>query len=186
MRVLTQLYSNPLTGRKALVAALFGAVFTSLCAQAAFYLPGNPVPVTLQVFGVICCGLVLGSRIGALSQFLYIVAGVMGAPVFAGFRFGIGCLVGPTGGYLVGFVAAAYVVGLIFESSERMVVSAFLAGLVGVSVTYAFGLSWLSIWLRLAGDVYPRGWLLGIAPFVGLDILKAGLAASLVAGRRYL
>ena len=183
MNVLSRVSSYRLTGRRALVASLIGAALTAVCAQIAFYLPGKPVPVTMQVFAVICCGLVLGSRWAALAQIEFLTAGLLGAPVFAGFRAGPAALAGPTGGYLVGFVAAAFIVGFAFETaSRRNFASACLAGAMGVCVIYTFGVAWLSVWLgpRFSGFV---PWMIGVAPFVGVDAVKVVVAAMLCAER---
>jgi len=184
MNVLSRISSYRLTRRQALIASLIGAALTAVCAQIAFYLPGKPVPVTMQVFAVVCCGLVLGSRWAALAQIEFLTAGLLGAPVFAGFRAGPAALAGPTGGYLVGFIAAAFIVGYVFEAaSRRNFTSACLAGAMGVCVIYAFGVAWLSIWLgpRFSGFV---PWMIGAAPFVGVDAVKVVVAAMLCADRR--
>ena len=183
MNVLSRVISYRLTGRRALIASLTGAALTAVCGQIAFHLPGTPVPVTMQVFAVVCCGMVLGSRWAAIAQMQFLTAGRLGAPVFAGFGAGPAALVGPTGGYLVGFVAAAFIVGYVFETaSRRNFASACLAGAMGVCVIYTFGVAWLSIWLgpRFSG-VVP--WMIGAAPFVGVDAVKVVAAAMLCAER---
>ena len=155
--------ARALTGRKAIAASLMGAALTAACSPLAVHLPGNPVPITLQVFAVACCGLMLGSRLAALAQIEYLAAGLLGAPVFAGFKGGPVWLAGPTGGYLVGFVAMAFVVGLISERSAGTFYARFIAGLVGVSVLYTFGTAWLAVWLacrrrgRSSADLDARG-----------------------------
>jgi len=176
--------SSELTTQKSRLVALslLGAAFTAICAQVAFYLPGNPVPVTMQVFAVLCCGLMLGSKLGALAQIEYLIAGMLGAPVFAGFKGGLAYIAGPTGGYLVGFVFAAFVVGLFVERVGReLMLSRLLAALIGVFVVYMFGRAWLAVWLNDLSGL--KSWILGVAPFVGLDIAKAVLAATLCRGR---
>ncbi|OFX13091.1 MAG: hypothetical protein A2Z18_02110 [Armatimonadetes bacterium RBG_16_58_9] len=162
---------------------MIGAAFTAACAHISFYLPGNPVPVTMQVFAIVLCGLALGSRWGALAQMEYLAAGLLGAPVFAGFRCGPAALLGPTGGYLVGFVATAFVVGYVFErASSRTFAAACLAGAMGVCALYAFGVAWLSVWLG-PGFAGFTPWLLGAAPFVAVDAVKVAVAAALCARR---
>ena len=168
-----------------LALATLGAAVTAACAQLAFYLPDNPVPITGQVFGVVLCALVLGSKLGALSQLEYIAMGLAGAPVFSGFRSGIGHLLGPTGGYLVGFVLAAFVIGRIVESSKQRDLSLRLkAGALGVLVIYTCGVGWLRLWAEVF-DLPFKGmyaWLVGARPFMWLDLAKVTLA-SIVAGR---
>lgn len=148
---------------------------TALSAQIAFYI--GPVPITGQTFAVLLAGALLGSKRGALSQLTYLGMGAMGAPIFAGWMGGPAVLMGPTGGYIVGFVAAAFVVGLLAERGwDRRTWSMALAMLIGNSVIYVFGLSWLSIWL---GHLAPKSSVLatGLYPFIPGDLLKVVLAA---------
>jgi len=148
---------------------------TALSAQIAFYI--GPVPITGQTFAVLLTGALLGSKRGALSQLTYLGLGAMGAPIFAGWMGGPAVLMGPTGGYLIGFVAAAFVVGLLAERGwDRRTWSMALAMLIGNSVIYAFGLPWLSIWL---GHVAAADSVLavGLYPFIPGDLLKLVLAA---------
>ncbi|MEN6357072.1 MAG: biotin transporter BioY [Armatimonadota bacterium] len=179
MHVLTQVRSRKLTGYQALIASLIGAAFTAVCAKIVFYLPVSPVPVTGQVFAVIFCGMVLGSRLGALSQIEYIAIGLMGAPVFCGSLSGPMILAGPTVGYLVGFVAAAYMVGKLMETRvDASFRFACAAGLIGVGVIHTLGVCWLAIW---PGHLFAglSAWLVGAVPFVGVDIVKVVIAARL-------
>ncbi len=152
----------------------FSAV-TALSAQVAFYV--GPVPITGQTFAVLLAGALLGSKRGALSQLTYLGVGAMGAPIFAGWHGGPAVLLGPTGGYLVGFVAAAFVVGFLAERGwDRRFWTTALAMLLGSIVIYAFGLPWLAFWLaRFA----PESWVLsaGLYPFIPGDALKLVLAA---------
>ncbi len=148
---------------------------TALSAQIAFYV--GPVPITGQTFAVLLAGALLGSKRGALSQLTYLGLGVMGAPIFAGWMGGPAVLMGPTGGYLIGFVAAAFVVGLLAERGwDRRTWSMALAMLVGNIVIYVFGLPWLSIWL---GNFAPKSSVLavGLYPFIPGDLLKIVLVA---------
>jgi len=148
---------------------------TALSAQIAFYI--GPVPITGQTFAVLLAGALLGSKRGALSQLTYLGLGAMGAPIFAGWMGGPAVLMGPTGGYLIGFVAAAFVVGLLAERGwDRRTWSMALAMLVGNIVIYVFGLPWLSIWL---GHFAPKSSVLatGLYPFIPGDLLKIVLAA---------
>ncbi len=146
------------------------SVVTALSAQIAFYI--GPVPITGQTFAVLLAGALLGSRRGALSQLTYLGMGAMGAPIFAGWHGGIGVLMGPTGGYLIGFVAAAFVVGFLAERGwDRRFWSLALAMLIGNIVIYAFGLPWLA-------NFVPSGSVLaaGLYPFIPGDLTKLVLA----------
>jgi len=172
------------------LASLFFAGVTVVCAQISFRIGFNPVPVTLQVLAVILSGLVLGSRLGALSQLQYLTMGLLGMPVFAGGTFGPGAFAGPSGGYLIGFVAGAYLAGLVFEKLQaRSHASAILAGCAGVAAIYVFGASWLGVWLGIFRGENVAGcalgaWRLGVVPFIAVDFLKAVIASGLVLGGR--
>jgi biotin transporter BioY len=148
----------------------FGAV-TALSAQIAFYI--GPVPITGQTFAVLLAGALLGSRRGALSQLTYLAAGAMGAPIFAGWMGGPAVLLGPTGGYLVGFVAAAFVVGFLAERGwDRRIWSMALAMFIGNIVIYIFGLPWLARFVPESSVLS-----VGLYPFIPGDALKLVLAA---------
>jgi len=179
MRVLADIRHRQLTRREACIATFAGAALTALCSRLAFHLPGNPVPVTMQTFAVILCGLVLGSRLGAVAQLQYIAMGLLGAPVFAGIpKAGPAVLLGPTGGYLIGFVAAAYLTGLLAERSRPTTASAMTAGLAGVAAIYSVGAPWMAIWCGLGSSKWA-GLALGIAPFAAADAAKVACAAVL-------
>jgi len=159
--------------RDILLVVSFGIV-TALSAQAAFYI--GLVPISGQTFVVVLAGALLGSKRGALSQLTYLSAGAMGAPVFAGWHGGVAHLMGPTGGYLFGFVAAAFAVGFLAERGwGRRVWTASLAMLVGNIVIYAFGLAWLSHFVP-SGSVFS----VGLYPFIPGDVAKTALAAGLL------
>ncbi|MDY6796838.1 MAG: biotin transporter BioY [Actinomycetota bacterium] len=136
-------------------------------------LPLSPVPFTMQVFFVILSGLVLGPMEGAASQLAFIVAGLVGAPFFASPpHAGPAVLLGPTGGYLLGFVIASYISGHL----ARRGAPTFVAGLAGLAAIYICGFSWLSVQISSAS----AAWEIGIKPFLVADLLKvAGVTASL-------
>lgn len=147
------------------------AVLTALSAQAAVWI--GPVPLSGQTFAVLLSGALLGSKRGALSQLTYLSVGAFGAPVFAGWHGGLPHLMGPTGGYLLGFVAAAFVVGLLAERGwDRRFLSTAAAMVAGSFVIYVFGLAWLAYFV-------PKGSVLavGLYPFIPGDIIKVVLAA---------
>ncbi len=147
----------------AAAAVLLFAALTAIGAQ--IRLPTLPVPFTMQVFFVLLSGLVLGPTLGALSQATYITMGLAGAPVFAAPpHFGPSVLFGPTGGYLLGFVVAAYVSGRIARGSKRVIIS----GLAGLAVIYLCGFAALSMYTASAG----AAWEAGILPFIPGDLVK--------------
>jgi biotin transport system substrate-specific component len=171
---------RPTTGRLALLydlgLVLCGSLVVALGAQAEVRLAFTPVPVTLQPLAVLLVGAVLGSRRGALALMAYLGEGIAGWPVFAGGAAGWAKLVGPTGGYLVGFVAAAFVTGYLAERGwDRRFLSTWAAMFLGSVCLYAFGLSWLALYVG-----WERVLALGLAPFLAGDILKQLLAALLL------
>jgi biotin transport system substrate-specific component len=121
---------------------------------------------------VVLVGALLGSRRGALCMATYVAQGAIGLPVFAGGTSGLAVLAGPRGGYLLGFIAAAYVTGLLAERGwDRRVGTTLVAMLVGNAAIYALGLPWLAAFVG-AKAALP----LGLYPFVAGDLLKLALA----------
>ncbi len=154
--------------------------FACLTGASAFlrvYTPFSPVPFTAQVFVVLLSGAVLGATFGSLSQMMYVGLGIVGVPWFADGNFGFQYVLGATGGYLLGFIIASFVIGWVADRSVR---ARSLTGLVplmvlGVLVIYAFGATWLALSL----GVSPwKAIVLGVLPFIWLDIIKAFLAAG--------
>ncbi len=139
-------------------------------------IPVGSVPFTLQVYVVLLAGMVLGPRLAALSVAAYLVLGLL-APVYAGGGSGLGALLGPTGGYLWGFVGAAVVTGLVADRGERTVPRLLVAGLAGLVPVYILGTSWLALQLGLSTGA---ALLTGVVPFVWADVAKA-VAAALTA-----
>lgn len=157
-----------------LIAA--GSVFIALLARVAIPLPFSPVPITGQTFAVLLVGALLGSRRGGVVVILYLLEGVGGLPFFADGTGGLARLAGPTGGYLVGFVVAAFAVGLLAKRGwDRRVWSTAAAMLVGNIIIYAFGLLWLE---RFVGA--ERVFSLGLLPFIPGDLFKLTLAAIIL------
>lgn len=177
-----ELAPSTLAWRVALVVG--GSVLIALAAQVAVPLPFSPVPVTGQTYAVFIVGAALGSRLGLATVALYVVEGVAGIPVFApGGPVGFARLSGPTGGYLVGFAAAALLVGWLAERGwDRNIVTAAAAMLGGEILVYAFGLP------RLAAFVpAERVLVAGLIPFIPGDLVKVALAAATpIAARRAL
>jgi biotin transport system substrate-specific component len=152
------------------------ALFATLTALGAFIeIPLPFVPITLQTFFILLSGLILGSRLAGLSLLCYVGMGSIGLPVFAGGASGIGVIAGPTGGYLVGFVIAAFVVGFIAERREDFKTDV-LAMAVGIICIYVPGILQL---MNFTGMGLERGLEVGIIPFIAGDIIKAGLAVSI-------
>ena len=158
---------------------LGGSLFIALSAQVAIQLPFSPVPITGQTLAVLLVGALLGSRRGALAVLAYIAEGLAGLPVFAGGAAGLARLFGPTGGYLVGFVAAAFLVGWLAERGwDRRFGTTIAAMTLGNVVIYSVGAVWLAVFV---GGL-SRAWSLGVLPFLPGDALKIVLAAVLLPG----
>lgn len=159
-------------------AALILGATLFIAAVAQLSIPLQPVPITGQTFAVLLVGMALGSRRGALALATYLAAGAAGLPVFAEAKSGIATLLGPTGGYLVGFVAAAWAVGYLAERGwDRSLLKTFAAMVIGSAVIYVFGLGWLTRYF--AGDL-NASLAAGMYPFLIGDAIKAALAALLL------
>lgn len=170
-----------LQGREIAFVGLFAAL-TAVGAMFSFQL-GNAVPFSLQVLFTLLSGAVLGSRLGALSQASYVLMGLIGLPVFAMRRAGFGVLLGPTGGFLIGFIVGAWVTGWIIErlagkEVERKTspIVAVVAMILGSLVIYIPGIAWLA-WH--VGGVRPAT--VSMVPFIPVDLLKAIIGAAVVA-----
>ena len=160
------------------------ALMTALTAVSAYLvIPIGPVPITMQSGVVLSAGALLGSRWGALSQGVYLVMGLIGVPVFAGGRSGPGAILSPTFGYLIGFLAAAFVTGWYLERRAqpmlRHIVIAMLAGLIAL---HLFGLTYLFFHLNvIIGQAAPVRTVLSAGLFfLPVDAVKMALAAMIV------
>ena len=158
------------------ILVITASLLVALSAQIAIPLPFTPVPVTAQTLAVLLVGVVFGSARGTLAILTYLAEGALGLPVFAGGKAGLAVLAGPTGGYLIGFVIAAFVTGYLAERRwDRNIVTSFLAMSIGDVITFAFGL------LILASYVgFDKVLALGFYPFWIGDIVKLALATLLL------
>ena len=164
-------FERDLIRHKALANAAGVTIFTILTALGAYIkipLIFTPVPITAQTFFVILAGAVLGKRLGTLSQIGYIILGSLGLPIFAGVGYGFSYLAGPTGGYLIGFIICAFLVGnfIEFRKSIWWKIIIFILGLTSI---YLCGILWLSLILNIS--LY-KSILLGCIPFIPVAILK--------------
>ena len=157
-----------------LVLVLAGSALLAISAQ--IKIPLYPVPVTGQTLVVLLIGMAYGSRLGAATVLAYLLEGGMGLPVFAGGSAGWATLAGPTGGYLIGFLAAAFVLGLLAERGMgRGPISTALAMLVGTAIIYVFGVT------HLGGFIgFEKAIAAGLLPFLYGDALKLIVAAGLM------
>lgn len=174
----TRILPRSRTNRQAAAVALIVgfALLTALCAQIRIPLGFTPVPITGQTFAVLLSGAVLGSRMGAASQLLYVLMGAAGLPFYAGGTGGWEHASGATMGYLLGFIAAAYAVGYLAEHrQDRRFATSIGAFLTGNLVIYALGVPWLMY--SLSWDL-AEGVARGLAPFIIGDTIKILLAAG--------
>jgi biotin transport system substrate-specific component len=173
-----------------LASVLFITVLTAAAAQISFPLPFTQVPFTFQPMVVLIGGLVLGSRLGFASQVTYLMAGIAGLPVFAASATlppGMLRLIGPTGGYLMAYPVAAFVVGYLAERGfAKRYVTSVAAMLVGLAIIYASGTVWLAYFARLASGSAAVGLATalatGVYPFVLADLVKLAAAAGITPG----
>jgi biotin transport system substrate-specific component len=148
-------------------ASMFGA---ATAAGAYIIIPLPPVPITLQTLFLALAAVLLGGRLGALSQIIYVLLGVIGLPVFAGGKAGFGVLIGPSGGYLIGFIAGAYVIGKLTEISKRpnaVMLGVYIA--IGYLVVYLLGVCQL---ILIARFTVLKALTLGVVPFLIGDLIK--------------
>jgi biotin transport system substrate-specific component len=159
------------------VAVIAVALLTAAAAQVRIALPFTPVPITGQTFAVVLGGAVLGMRAGAASQLLYLALGAVGLPVFTEASGGWQVFQGATGGYLVGFVFAAALVGWLAEQRhDRRIPTALWMFALGNLVIYAFGVPWLMV---VTGWGLGEAVAKGVVPFLIGDLLKIVAAAGL-------
>jgi len=155
---------------------LAGTALLVLGSRVSIPLPGNPVPFTLQTLAVLLVGGGLGFRRGALSAALFVGLGIVGLPVFAESRSGFSVILGTTGGYLIGFIAAAALVGRLAELGwDRHIGGSIGMNALGTAVIYLVGVPWLAV---TAGISLGEAVTLGLVPFLVGDIVKLLVAAG--------
>jgi biotin transport system substrate-specific component len=171
------------------LALAFGiAALTGLLAQARFYLPWSPVPLTGQTFGALLAGVMLGTWWGGASMALYAGLGAAGVPWFQGMNGGLAYLAGPTGGYIIGFIIAALFLGYFTDRYVRARSFTVMLGLMlfaSFVLIYGPGLLQLNLWLaNVKGEPATFGQLLtmGAIPFIAGDITKSVIAALIARG----
>jgi biotin transport system substrate-specific component len=161
------------------VALVVGAsLFVAVCAHIAIPLPFTPVPLTVQNFGVLLVGLMLGSRRGFAALALYLAEGAMGLPVFSPVGpGGIAHLLGPTGGFLLVYPLVAWVVGYVMEHGSRSFARAAIGGLLGEVVLFTGGLAWLAVLTHSMAQAFR--W--GLYWFLFAEVIKVMMAAGIAA-----
>lgn len=157
--------------RMMIISALFAAIIGVL-AQVTVPLP--LVPITGQTLAIGLAATILGAKYGTLSVLIYLCMGAIGLPVYAQMSGGLGILFGPTGGFLIGFIPTALVIGYYLEKTSFTVINAIIANVLGMFVALIFGTVWLKI---IASLSWPAAFASGFLPFIVVGLLKAVLAA---------
>jgi biotin transport system substrate-specific component len=161
---------------------VYASLMAALTAAGAYIaIPIGPVPIVLQNLFVFLAGLLLGPRWGTASIGIYLLAGALGLPVFAGGTGGIGHFAGPTGGYLLGYLPAVYVIGLISCGSKKRVIIDIVAMVAGSLIVYALGLTWLKILTKMT---LAKTLAVGMFPFIPGDVLKIAAAVPIAKALR--
>ena len=169
-----------------IIMALGMAVLTGILAQIRLFLPGTPVPVTCQTFAVLLAGVIFGRYWGGVSQIIYVALGIAGIPWFNGATGGYDSIIGPTGGYLIGFILASLFIGYVFDKykwSKGLYQMLGVMAFANFILIYLPGLIQLNIWLYLfKGTSLNIIQLLyaGVMPFIVGDIIKI-ISAALIA-----
>jgi biotin transport system substrate-specific component len=154
------------------------SLFVALCARITIPLPFTPVPLTVQNFGVLLVGLLLGSRRGFAALALYLAEGAMGMPVFSPVGVGgIAHLFGATGGFLLAYPLVAWVAGYVMEHGRKSFARAALGSLLGEVVLFAGGLTWLAVLTHSVAQAFR--W--GLYWFVFAEVIKVMMAAGIAA-----
>lgn len=175
-----KLASNPTSRLTSLLRIALFAALISFLSLVTVPLPFSPIPVTGQTLGVMLAGLSLGPKLGAVAVVLYLLMGIAGLPVFAGFSSGLGVLAGASGGYLLAFPLGAFITGLISRNApgSRKLLRYFVGSAVGgILVPYTLGCLWLA---RLMHLTLTAAVSVGAAPFLPGDLFKAAAASLLV------
>ena len=161
------------------VALVVGAsLFVAVCAHITIPLPFTPVPLTVQNFGVLLVGLMLGSRRGFAALALYLAEGAMGLPVFSPIGpGGVAHLLGPTGGFLLAYPLVAWVAGYVMEHGRRSFARAAIGGLLGEAVLFTSGLAWLTVLTHSMVQAFR--W--GLYWFLFAEVIKVLMAAGIAA-----
>ncbi|MBW1866795.1 MAG: biotin transporter BioY [Deltaproteobacteria bacterium] len=167
---------------KQLRMTVYASLFAALIAAGAYMaIPIGPVPIVLQNLFIFLAGLLLGRKWGLTCVAVYLLAGILGLPVFAGGTGGIGRLIGPTGGYLIGFLPAVFVIGLISGKFPRRQFIEVTAMVCGTLIIYACGVSWLAL---LTGMSPAKSLAVGMVPFLPGDALKIAAALPIAKALR--
>ena len=160
---------------------LFGSLFIAVMAQISIPIPFSPIPITGQTIAVVLLGGLLGARHGAMAVLAYLIEGAIGLPVFAQMKAGVLVLVGPSAGYLWGFVFAAFLIGYLAENGyTTSLVSSFISCFVATTLILVLG----TLYLALFYTGFNEALRMGFYPFLIGDVVKSLLCAGLILGLR--
>ena len=159
--------------KQMVLIALMTAV-TCVLGPLSIPLPFSPVPISLTNFAIFLAIFVLGMKSGTISFIIYLLLGAIGVPVFSSFRGGFQVLAGPTGGYLIGFIFLALIMGFALDHFDRKLVPTIIGMIIGMAVCYAFGTVWLAKLLSLS---FKEGLMMGVIPYLPGDAAKIIIAA---------
>ncbi len=165
-------------GARQVALVVGGSLLVALCAHITIPLPFTPVPLTVQNFGVLLVGLLLGSKRGFAALTLYLAEGAMGMPVFSPIGpGGIAQLLGPTGGFLLAYPLVAWLAGYVMEHGRKSFARAAIGGLLGEVVLFASGLAWLAVLTHSMAQAIR--W--GLYWFMFAEVIKIAMAAGVAA-----
>ena len=166
--------------KQMVLIALMTAV-TCVLGPLSIPLPFSPVPISLTNFAIFLAIFVLGMKSGTISFIIYLLLGAIGVPVFSSFRGGLQVLAGPTGGYLIGFIFLALIMGFALDHFDRKLVPTIIGMIIGMAVCYAFGTVWLAKLLSLS---FKEGLMMGVIPYLPGDVAKI-ISAAIVGPKLY-
>ena len=166
--------------KQMVLIALMTAV-TCVLGPLSIPLPFSPVPISLTNFAIFLAIFVLGMKSGTISFIIYLLLGAVGVPVFSSFRGGFQVLAGPTGGYLIGFIFLALIMGFALDHFDRKLVPTIIGMIIGMAVCYAFGTVWLAKLLSLS---FKEGLMMGVIPYLPGDAAKI-INAAIVGPKLY-
>ena len=166
--------------KQMVLIALMTAV-TCVLGPLSIPLPFSPVPISLTNFAIFLAIFVLGMKNGTISFIIYLLLGAVGVPVFSSFRGGFQVLAGPTGGYLIGFIFLALIMGFALDHFDRKLVPTIIGMIIGMAVCYAFGTVWLTKLLSLS---FKEGLMMGVIPYLAGDAAKI-IIATIVGPKLY-
>lgn len=166
---------------KEMVLIAFGAALMAVFSQISFPLPFTTVPITLQVFGVVVISVILEEKISTASMIIFALLGAIGVPVYSNFSAGAGVLFGATGGYILGFIFMAYIVGVAASKNNKLVL--FLGTYIGLAIEYVFGVMQLKLVLNLT---FSEALIAGVYPFIIKDLVVTalGIMVALIVKKR--